>query len=168
MNELNKFCKEQIIERNNNKLWNSFYEICLKNNINEFDNFITKNYGDYERIFKLELKYDNDGVGLLIKLYENKHFDILDHILNLKWNNELVINNLMANLVDNNDYDRLEKLTNKTLYCLGMGDMDVCHYCLRKAIKNNNIQIIEWLNNYFEYLGELRNIERIDMLLKKI
>jgi len=158
MDKLNKFCKEQIIERNNNKLWNSFYEICLKNNINEFDNFITINYGDYERIFKLELKYDNDGLGLLIKLYKNKYFDILDHILNLKWKNELIINNLMAKLVDNNDYYRLEKLTNKTLYCLGMADMDVCHYCLRKAKKNNNTQIVEWLNNYFEYLGELKNI----------
>lgn len=158
MNELNKFCKEQIIERNNNKLWNSFYEICLKNNINEFDNFITKNYGDYERIFNLESKYDNDKTGLLIKLYENKYFHILDHILNLKWNNELFLNNLMPALVDDNDYYRLEKLTNKSLYCLGMADMDVCHYSLRKAKKNNNIKIIEWLNNYFEYLGELKNI----------
>jgi len=158
MDELNKFCKEQIIERNNNKLWNSFYEICLKNNINEFDNFIIQNYGDYERIFKLELKYDNDGFGLLIKLYENKHFDILDHILNLKWNNELIINNLMAKCVDDNDYYRLEKLTNKTLYCLGMTDIDVCHYCFRKATKNNNTKIIKWLNNYFQYLGELKNI----------
>jgi len=158
MNELNKFCKKQIIERNNNKLWNSFYEICLKNNINEFDNFITKFYGDYERIFKLELKYDNEGDGLLIKLHENKYFDILDHILNLKWNNELMINNLMTILVDNNDYYRLEKLTNKSLYCLGFADMDTCHYCLRKAKQNNNTQIIEWLNNYFEYLGQLKNI----------
>jgi hypothetical protein len=158
MNELNKFCKDQIIERNNNKLWYSFKEICFNNNINEFDNFIMENYGDYERIFKLELKYDNDGVGLLIKLYENKYFDILDHILNLKWNNELIINNLMAKCVDDNDYYRLEKLTNKTLYCLRMADMDVCHYCLRKSKKNNNTQIIEWLNNYFQYLGELKNI----------
>ena len=86
---------------------------------------LQKNYGDYERIFKLELKYDNDGVGLLIKLYKNKYFDILDHILNLKWNNKLIINNLMAKFVDDNDYYRLEKLTNKTLYCLGMVDTDV-------------------------------------------
>ena len=86
MDKLNKFCKDQIKNRNN-KLWNFFYEICLKNNIYEFDNFIMENYGNYEMIFKLEIKYDNDKTGLLIKLYENKYFYILDHILNLKWKN---------------------------------------------------------------------------------
>ena len=43
----------------------------------------------------------------------------------------------MAKCVDDNDYYRLEKLTNKNLYCLGMADMDVCHYCLRKSKKHN-------------------------------
>ena len=42
MNELNEFFKSQIINRNNKKIWNSFYEICFENNIKKFDEFIIK------------------------------------------------------------------------------------------------------------------------------
>lgn len=146
MDELNKFCKMQIKLRNEHKIWNTFYDICFENDNNKLENYIMENNGDYKSIFKLEIKYDSDGSGILIKLYEKSCHDVLDYILDLEWKNELFINNLLARFVEHSNHHRLKKLTNKSLYCLGACDIDLYNHCCEST---RNPKIIDWLDNYF-------------------
>jgi|SaaInlStandDraft_5_1057022.scaffolds.fasta_scaffold00718_14 hypothetical protein len=134
--------KKQIIEQEKKQIIEqciSQFDFIIKNNHTtcELIQFINNNYENYKEILE-KYKY----CDLLVYLYDNAKFEILDYILKLDWTDELYINHLFVKSVEDNNNELFNILNNnKLLECYGGGDFDVYYYSLEKAILNNNYEI---------------------------